>query len=998
MTPVINAEILERLGTTLLHFLWQGVVAGAGLALVRKFITRARVQYAVSLGTLLLLALCPVSTYVLLAPHAPEYLAGNPGLAGLLPVETAPGGVSLSSDNRSNEPLSAERSMWPVAHGEARGLRGAGGTASAHRLDPPAPQHQGYGTVLSEGAVCAWFAGVVLLSLYRASGWWNLRSWRRKSSAEIPAEVRAATERLRKRLRVWQRVDVLACSRAAAPVVFGVIKPVVLLPASLIAGLPAQQLEMLVAHELAHIRRWDPAVNLVQVLIETLLFYHPAVWWISRLVREDRERCADDLVMRVIPHPEVYARALASVAEGAAWPAWAPAASSGSVAERIRRILGEPARSHSRTVVPLSVLFTAGALLCSWGLWRQNAVAAGEPIRVPAGGSIQEAIDQAPPGATVKVPAGTFRENLVISKPLTLEGEGWDQSVVVAKVAVTTVSQEDLAAVEREVRSVANREEAQKIWREKLDRPALKVINTQNVKVRGLRFGAPPPTKVDGLMAAPLVLFSGARSALFEDCAVIGPFWDGIHVMEDSSVTIEKSLVAALWGTGVAVEGRRGRGDASQVILRESDVRNCYHRGVTLGAACDSSVILKCRISGSAWHGIRYDHASPTIQDSAIFANARSGIYASGRTGAKVTGNIFYGNEMGGISCWYDNNDLIEKNTFAENRREGVSVLGKSQPRIVKNIFYGHPAAVCAGAIGGDTSESVGRPVLQDNWFWKNKTNYASPKNHELLAQARTEVQELLTKYTPEHSLVKAKQAQMRELESSAWSDSAGHTENDPRFSDVSHQDFSLSPDSLAAKAGVGAPAPPVPGSPWRLTREEKQIIPDADTRDWAQWKKPNGVAPGPASRQAREEIRSGSGRFTSLTFWVPNLQSRQRELAHRITRMWGQYPEDFTQWSIGGDDRVSTLCTSNVVSYAQTNLACDITNRISQGELRWLAGIVNDLQDVPCRLPDGSEVNLGSCHQWLNDSVAAGWAVGVTLRSDRPGHRELAATRRKAP
>ena len=127
------------------------------------------------------------------------------------------------------------------------------------------------------------------------------------------------------------------------------MKPVVLLPASALAGLTPQQLEAILAHELAHIRRHDYLVNLLQTLVETLLFYHPAVWWLSRRIRIERENCCDDLAVSLCGDPCTYARALADL-EALRGPArsLAMAANGGSLLQRVRRLLGAPTSRRTR--------------------------------------------------------------------------------------------------------------------------------------------------------------------------------------------------------------------------------------------------------------------------------------------------------------------------------------------------------------------------------------------------------------------------------------------------------------------------------------------------------------------------------------------------------------------------------------------------------------------------------------------------------------------------
>jgi hypothetical protein len=144
----------------------------------------------------------------------------------------------------------------------------------------------------------------------------------------------------------------------------GWIKPVVLLPTAALAGLSPTQLEALLAHELAHVRRHDYLVNVLQSVVETLLFYHPAVWWVSRQVRIDREHCADDLAVRVCDRL-VDASALADLAALAPAPRLALAATDGSLLNRVRRILGlqpAPAASPGLWPIVLVVLLVGAAV------------------------------------------------------------------------------------------------------------------------------------------------------------------------------------------------------------------------------------------------------------------------------------------------------------------------------------------------------------------------------------------------------------------------------------------------------------------------------------------------------------------------------------------------------------------------------------------------------------------------------------------------------------
>ena len=229
------------------------------------------------------------------------------------------------------------------------------------------------------------------------------------------------------------------------------------------------------------------------------------------------------------------------------------------------------------------------------------------------------------------------------------------------------------------------------------------------------------------------VSLSGSSKARLARCAVIGPGSNGINIMEESDLEITDSLIAAFWGTGIAVSGKGENFGPSRLRLTESVVRSCNHRGITLGKGCDQSVLEKNWISGSAWHGIRYDSASPRIERNVIFGNKRSGIYASGRTAATVARNLFAYNEMSGISCWYANQDKIVGNIFLNNPREALAVVGACKPVVQSNWFLDQDLAVVCSSVsgGGAFSESAGPPVMTRN-LMVNVTTHLMAKGETL--------------------------------------------------------------------------------------------------------------------------------------------------------------------------------------------------------------------------------------------------------------------------
>ena len=195
----------------------------------------------------------------------------------------------------------------------------------------------------------AWFAGVAACSVRLAAGWISAARLRSSHNRPPSAEWQHALQRLIERMRVGRPVRLLVSDRVESLSVIGWLRPVILAPLGLLTGLTPDHVEALLAHELAHVRRHDYLVNLLQGIAESLLFYHPAVWWLSGQIRAEREHCCDDLAVAASGDVLTYARALAELesARPAHFKA-ALAANDGSLVRRIRRLIDPAAHAPSR--------------------------------------------------------------------------------------------------------------------------------------------------------------------------------------------------------------------------------------------------------------------------------------------------------------------------------------------------------------------------------------------------------------------------------------------------------------------------------------------------------------------------------------------------------------------------------------------------------------------------------------------------------------------------
>ncbi|MEP7041767.1 MAG: TonB family protein [Dokdonella sp.] len=294
---------IQALGWTLLHFIWQGLAIGAAFAAVRLLIPRAHCNARYTTGLLALTAMTcwPIATFLAMRPWS----VGDPG--------------AIAAAVSSTAALSA---VVDVA-----------GPSLAVWIDAATPW-----------LVLLWGAGVLAMSGRVMWQWRTLMSLAQRW-AQSSAELDEIVLSLKKRFGILQRVRVLVSERVDTPMLVGWLRPVVLLPAAVALGFPRQQIELILAHELCHLRRHDHLVNFAQVLVETLFFYHPVVHWISREVRNERELCCDRLVLgSAVGAPRDYAHALASLEElRQTSGGLALAATGGELLERVRRIVGMPA-------------------------------------------------------------------------------------------------------------------------------------------------------------------------------------------------------------------------------------------------------------------------------------------------------------------------------------------------------------------------------------------------------------------------------------------------------------------------------------------------------------------------------------------------------------------------------------------------------------------------------------------------------------------------------
>jgi GWxTD domain-containing protein len=325
----VATPLAQAVGWTLLHSLWEGAIISAALAVTLMAIRSARTRYAAACVAMLVMVgafgltlarVMPEGVYGLRTPNPPAFAAWN---------VRADMGASSSSD--------------------------VGLAAVVPWLAP------------------FWIVGVWVFALGQVAGWISVCRLRRRGVCCAPESWQKELARLSAQLRVSRPILLLESCLANVPMVVGHLRPAILMPIGLLAGLPAEQIEAILVHELAHIRRHDYLVNILQRSVECLLFYHPAAWWMSSVVRAERENCCDDVAVAISGNVQEYALALAALEQNR-WSGResALAASGGSLVKRIRRLLYPKGSNGVWTPLSAAAIIVTTAVV-AFGAWPSNS-------------------------------------------------------------------------------------------------------------------------------------------------------------------------------------------------------------------------------------------------------------------------------------------------------------------------------------------------------------------------------------------------------------------------------------------------------------------------------------------------------------------------------------------------------------------------------------------------------------------------------------------------
>jgi beta-lactamase regulating signal transducer with metallopeptidase domain len=333
----LSPEQMVALGWTLLHFCWQGTAVALAYAVMDRMTSRttSKIRYVVALAALMSMPAIVIGTF------AEEIRIATPAQANGHATQA----ISVHAGMRAR----------PILHE----------LPLASSLEEPGDWLVMRAERLLPWVDTLWMLGVFLLAIRSLGGWWQLEQIRRQARGMVSEEMERGFRRICKQVQVGRWVALRVSDEVISPLAMGVWRATVILPMSAVMGLPKEELEAVMAHELGHIRRWDYMWNLLQTAVESVLFFHPAVWWLSRTVRDRREVCCDEIAVRSCAGATVYAQALLRLEEQRTVKlrlAMALGGCGGTLLGRVRKVLGEDMAMEGRMTSGVSVA-AAGALV-----------------------------------------------------------------------------------------------------------------------------------------------------------------------------------------------------------------------------------------------------------------------------------------------------------------------------------------------------------------------------------------------------------------------------------------------------------------------------------------------------------------------------------------------------------------------------------------------------------------------------------------------------------
>jgi beta-lactamase regulating signal transducer with metallopeptidase domain len=345
-----RSQLVENLGWTLLHSVWQIALVAFILFFLLRVLQRfsANARYLVSISALAFALVLPVLTFV--------------NLNGSLPANLSQNEISATQDAElTNKNFRRAENFPALTKAETEAAKAGENNVFGSIENLQNFVDKNFSAFLPF-VVVFWFFGIALFAARLAGGVWQLHGYKTREISLATGDWQERFSVLCEKLKITRTVKLVQSDLVETPVVVGWLKPLILIPASVFLQINPQQLETVIAHELVHIRRYDCLANFAQSVVEILFFYHPCAWWISKVIRREREFAADEAVIESFGASRlIYANALANLEEirlltNQDLPQVATAANGGNLMQRIAKILQKNTETRSKT----SSLWSAG--------------------------------------------------------------------------------------------------------------------------------------------------------------------------------------------------------------------------------------------------------------------------------------------------------------------------------------------------------------------------------------------------------------------------------------------------------------------------------------------------------------------------------------------------------------------------------------------------------------------------------------------------------------
>jgi len=330
----LSDPLTTALGWTIVHSFWQGTAIGLIAFLILKIRNTAPPQLRYLVGVFSLAAILISSIITFKFEYQP--FTGIPGNTVNPDTVNGLGSILISSSGGSN------------------------GSNYIHFIQR---------TTLSffPWMTSIWLFGVMVLSARLAGGLILVGRMRTGDVSPLPVALENRLMMLAEKSGINRILQVLQSGKVKVPTVIGVFRPVILIPAGIISLIPLEELESIIAHEIAHIRRFDFLINILQSLLEALFFYHPVVWILSAGVRQEREKCCDDFAVDVCGKLSIYAKALVELSEiqaGQNLPSVALTGNKNRIIHRVERLINpKKMKTNASEKIIAGILILGSAII-----------------------------------------------------------------------------------------------------------------------------------------------------------------------------------------------------------------------------------------------------------------------------------------------------------------------------------------------------------------------------------------------------------------------------------------------------------------------------------------------------------------------------------------------------------------------------------------------------------------------------------------------------------